>query len=110
MSDRPSSHITRYDIQLFAMITAYSEKQLTEVTSQAGFSARIPGEISGFRSGTVEVFHVLGCYAVYVSEWLATLWYNMEVPKRRLPATNLRCVTPQKSEDLAHSLSKLQNE
>jgi hypothetical protein len=79
------------------------------VTSQAGFRARIPGEISGFRSGTVEIFPVLECYAVYVCAWLPTFWYNMEVPKRRLPDTNLRRVTPQKSEELAHFLSKLQN-
>jgi hypothetical protein len=110
MSDRPSSHIIHYDTQLFVMINGRFRETVDGVTSQAGIIAGIPGEISGFRRGTVEIFPVLECYAVHVCAWLPTFRYNMEVPKRRLPATNLRCVTLQKSEDLAHFLSKLQNE
>jgi len=33
--------------------------------------------ISGLRSGVVETFGLLGCYAAHVGNWLPKFWYNI---------------------------------
>jgi hypothetical protein len=41
-------------------------------------------EISGFRSGVLETFGLLGCYAAQVGNWLQKFWYNISAPSSRV--------------------------
>ena len=55
-----------------------------------------------FRRSVVEAFAVLGGYIPYVDSYLLAFRSKLWVPKRRESATNLRCITSQKSKDFSY--------
>jgi hypothetical protein len=56
--------------------------------------------ISGFHLDVNELCTLLGCYAAYSGNSLATFRENVSVPKRQYSATLQRCIKSQKSADL----------
>jgi len=83
--------INTVDITLLLLCAFYRGGGLIEISV-----------VSGFRCGIKGILAILAFCAAYIGRLLAMFRGNLTVTYTRvkLPTTNLRCVKPQKNEDL----------